>query len=68
MNSSLLMSIMAMWVMMFFSFLFFVLTRALLLYNQMFGLSMVPKTIAYIVAFIYLIQGVILPTPVTHSS
>jgi len=46
-----------------FSFLFFILTLALLPYNEMFGLFMIPKTVAYIVAFTYLIKGVILPAP-----
>jgi len=46
-----------------FSFFFFILTLALIPYNEKFGLFMIPKTIAYVVAFIYLIKGVILPTP-----
>ncbi len=46
-----------------FSFLFFVLTLAFIPVNPLFGLFMIPKTFAYMTAFIYLIKGVILPTP-----
>lgn len=46
-----------------FSLAFFILSLALIPYNEKFGLFMIPKTIAYIVAFIYIIKGVILPTP-----
>lgn len=46
-----------------FSFLFFTLTLALIPFNNMFGLFMIPKTFAYMVAFFSLIKGVIMPTP-----
>jgi hypothetical protein len=51
-----------------FSFLFFILTLALLPFNEMFGLFMIPKTVTYMVAFIYLIKGVILPTPQAQAA
>jgi len=51
-----------------FSFLFFILTLALLPYNEMFGLFMIPKTAAYIVAFTYVIKGVILSTPEAQAN
>ena len=51
-----------------FSFLFFILTLALLPFNEMFGLFMIPKTFAYMVAFTYLIKGVILPIPTAQAN
>ena len=46
-----------------FSFLFFILSLGLIPVNEMFGLFMIPKTFAYVVAFFSLIKGVILPAP-----
>ena len=45
-----------------FSFLFFILSLALIPLNQKFGMFMIPKTFAYMTAFFYLIKGVILST------
>jgi hypothetical protein len=47
-----------------FSFLFFVLTLALIPVKPIFGLFMIPKTFAYMAAFVYIITGVIRPMPV----
>jgi len=46
-----------------FSFLFFILSLALIPINPKFGMFMIPKTFAYMTAFIYLIKGVIRPAP-----
>ncbi len=48
-----------------FSFLFFALSLALIPANENFGMFMIPKTFAYMTAFFYLINGVILPIPKT---
>jgi len=45
------------------SFVFFIITLALIPLSEKFGLLMIPKTVAYVVAFWYVIKGVILPTP-----
>jgi len=45
-----------------FSFLFFILSLALIPLNERFAMFMIPKTFAYMVAFFYLIKGVILST------
>jgi hypothetical protein len=47
-----------------FSFLFFVLTLALIPVKPIFGLFMIPKTFAYMTAFVYIIKDVIRPMPV----
>ena len=47
-----------------FSFLFFVLTLALIPVKPVFGLFMIPKTFAYMTAFVYIIKDVIRPMPV----
>jgi hypothetical protein len=44
-----------------FSFLFFILSLALIPVNPIFGMFMIPKTFAYMTAFTYLIKGVIRP-------
>ena len=46
-----------------FSFLFFVLFLALVPLSEKFGMFMILKTFAYMLAFFYLIKGVIIPTP-----
>ena len=45
-----------------FSFLFFILSLALIPLNERFAMFMIPKTFTYMVAFFYLIKGVILST------
>lgn len=45
------------------SFLFFILSLALIPLNEKFGMFMIPKTFAYMLAFIYLIKGIKLSTP-----
>ena len=47
-----------------FSFLFFVLTLALIPVKPLFGLFMIPKTFAYMTAFVYIVKDVIRPMPV----
>jgi len=47
-----------------FSFFFFTLTLGLIPVNPMFGMFMIPKTFAYMTAFVYIIKGVIKPMPV----
>jgi peptidoglycan/LPS O-acetylase OafA/YrhL len=44
-----------------FSFLFFILSLALIPVNEKLAMFMIPKTFAYMTAFIYLIKGVIIP-------
>jgi hypothetical protein len=48
-----------------FSFLFFILSLGLIPLNERFAMFMIPKTFAYMVAFFYLIKGVIFSTPKT---
>ena len=45
------------------SFIFFILTLALIPVKPIFGLFMIPKTFAYMTAFVYIIKGVIRPMP-----
>jgi hypothetical protein len=45
------------------SFLFFILSLALIPLNEKFGMFMIPKTFAYMLAFIYLIKSIKLSTP-----
>ncbi len=51
------------WISFAFSFLFFALSLGLLPVNENFAMFMIPKTFAYMTAFVCLIRNVIRPVP-----